>query len=184
LSDHLTNAIKQKVLPRHLEEFGFNCYQCRESLEKKTWVYDHLDDNRRHNEYSNLAICCQSCNIKKANDFDMKFIALDLKKQREEASIKYVETPDAIEETSSERDVNKMLFPLTEQIISERVNTDGNYPLKDALAEIPYISQKRYGCGAEPTVRRYLKQLTSKLAPFEIVTDEKGIKLICKRMNN
>ena len=167
-----------------LQEFGYICYQCEESLEGKNWVYEHLDGNRHHNEYTNIALCCQSCNIKKAIDFDMQIKATDLQQKREEASIKYIETPDAIEETSSERDVNKMLFPLTEQIISERVNTDGHYPLKDALAEIPYIAQKRYGCGAEPTVRRYIKQLTSKLAPFEIVTEEKGIKLICRRMNN
>ena len=184
MSDHLTEALKRKYLPRNLQEIGYKCIFCKESLEGKNYVFEHLDDNRKHNEYTNIALACQSCNIKKANDFDMKFIALDFKKQREEASIKYVETPDAIEETSSERDVDKMLFPLTEEIISERVNTDGHYPLKDALAEIPYIAQKRYGCGAEPTVRRYIKQLTSKLAPFEIVTDEKGIKLICKRMNN
>lgn len=181
---NLTNAIKQKILPRNLDEFGFNCYQCRESLEGKTWVFDHLDDNRKHNEYSNLAICCQSCNIKKVSDFDMKFNALDLKKQREEASIKYVEISDAIEEISSERQVNKMLFPLTEQIISERVNTDGNYPLSDALAEIPFIAQKRYGFGSETTVRKYIKSLTSKVGPFAIVTDDKGTKLIVRRMTN
>jgi len=173
-----------KYLPRNLQEFGFRCIHCEESLEGKNYVFDHLDDNRKHNEYSNIALACQSCNIKKANDFDMKFKALDIKKQREEGSIKYVETPDAIEETSSERQVNKMLFPLTEQIISERVNSDGHYPLKDSLAEIPYIAQKRYGCGAEPTIRRYIRQLTSKVGPFEIVTDEKGLKIICKRMNN
>ncbi len=167
-----------------LQEFGYKCYQCEISLEGKNWVYEHLDGNRKHNEYTNIALCCQSCNIKKANDFDMQIKATDLKQKREEASIKYVETPDAIEETSSERDVNKMLFPLTEQIISERINTDGHYPLKDALAEIPYIAQKRYGCGAEPTIRRYIKQHTSAVGPFEIVTDEKGIKLICRRMNN
>jgi len=184
LSDHLTEALKRKYLPRLLQEFGFKCILCNESLDGKTMVFEHLDDQRKHNEYTNIALACQSCNIKKVNNYDLKFIALDLKKQREEASIRYTETPDAIEETSSERQVNKMLYPLTEQIISERVNTDGNYPLKDALAEIPYIAQKRYGCGAEPTVRRYIKQFTSKLAPFEIITDEKGIKLICKRMNN
>jgi len=184
MSDHLTNAMKKNYLPRLLQEFGYKCYQCEESLDGKNWVYEHLDDNRKHNEYTNIGPSCQPCNIKKVNDFDMKFNALDLKKQREEASTIYVETTDAIEETSSERDVNKMLFPLTEQIISERVNTDGHYPLKDALAEIPYIAQKRYGCGAEPTVRRYIKQHTSKTAPFEIVTDDKGIKLICRRMNN
>ena len=184
MSDHLTEALKRKYLPRLLQEFGYKCYLCGESLDGKNWVYDHCDDNRKHNEYTNIGPAHQSCNIKKINDYDMKINAIELKKQREEASIKYVETPDAIEETSSERDVNKMLFPLTEQIISERVNADGYYPLKDALAEIPYIAQKRYGCGAEPTIRRYLKQLTSKLAPFEIVTDEKEIKLICRRMNN
>ncbi len=184
MSGHLTNALKKNYLPRLLQEFGYKCIFCENSLEEKNYVFEHLDDQRQHNEYTNIALACQSCNIKKANDYDMKINAIELKKQREEASIKYVETPDAIEETSSERDVNKMLFPLTEQIISERVNTDGNYRLNDALAEIPYIAQKRYGCGAEPTVRRYIKQLTSKLAPFEIVTEEKGIKLICKRMNN
>jgi len=184
LGSHLTNAMKRKYLPMLLQEFGYKCILCNESLDGKTMVFEHLDDQRTHNEYTNIALACQSCNIKKTNDYDMKFKALDLKKQREEASINYVETPDAIEETSSEREVNKMLFPLTEQIISERVNTDGHYPLKDALAEIPYIAQKRYGCGAEPTIRRYIKQHTSKTAPFEIVTDEKGIKLICRRMNN
>jgi len=184
LSDHLTDALKRKYLPRLLQEFGYKCIFCNESLDGKAMVFEHLDDQRKHNEYTNIALACQSCNVKKINDYDMKIKAVELKKQREEASIKYLETPDAIEETSSERDVNKMLFPLTEQIISERVNTDGNYPLKDALAEIPYIAQKRYGCGAEPTIRRYIKQHTSKMAVFEIVTDEKGIKLICRRMNN
>jgi len=184
MSNHLTEALKRKYLPRLLQEFGFKCIHCKESLDGKNYVFDHLDDQRSHNEYSNIAPSCQSCNIKKINDYDMKINAIELKKQREEASTIYVETPDAIEETSSERDVNKMLFPLTEQIISERINTDGHYHLKDALAEIPYIAQKRYGCGAEPTIRRYIKQHTSKTAPFEIVTDEKGTKLICRRLNN
>jgi len=167
-----------------LQEFGYKCYQCEKSLDGTVWIFEHLDDNRKHNEYTNICPAHQSCNIKKANNFDMKIKATDLKRQREEASLKYVETPDAIEETSSEREVNRILVPLTEQIISERVDTDGTYPLKDALAEIPYIAQKRYGCGAEPTIRRYINGLVSKAGPFEIVTDDKGNKLICRRMNN
>jgi hypothetical protein len=107
-----------------------------------------------------------------------------LKKQREEASIKYVESPDAIEEISSERQVNKILYPLSEQIISERISADGHYPLSDALAEVPFIAQERYGFGSETTVRKYIKSLTSKVGPFSIVTDDKGVKLIVKRFGN
>jgi hypothetical protein len=181
---HLTERLKKEYLPRLLKEFGYNCYQCTKSLNDKQMIFEHLNDKRNDSRYENIAPACQSCNIKKINDLDMKLKAQDLLKQREEAGFKYLENPTAIEEISSERQLNKILFSFTEQFVEERVNTDGKYLLSDAIAEIPYLCQKRFGAGAEPTIRRYLKQITCGLSNLEIVTDEKGKHWICKRILN
>ena len=82
MSDHLTEAWKRKYLPMLLQEFGYICYQCEKSLDGKNYVFDHMDDNRKHNEYTNIALACQSCNIKKVNDYDMKIKAVELKKTK------------------------------------------------------------------------------------------------------
>jgi len=181
---HLTERLKKEYTPKLLHEFGFVCYQCDRILEKGKYVYEHLNGNRLDSRYENICWSHQSCNVKKENYSDMQIKAIELLRRREEAGIDFISTPDAVEEITSERDVNKTLFPFTEQMLSERINTDGNYPLKDALAEIPYAAQKRFGFGSEGAVRRYVKQLTCKQAPFDTITNNKGEKLIVKRVGN
>ena len=180
----LTLKMKKDYLPRYLQEFGFVCYQCGISLVGIDYIHEHLNDKRFDSRYENIALCCYPCNAKKIKDYDMQIKAQELLKKREEAGFKYVENPTAIEEISSESQKNRLLFPFTERIIEERVNTDNKYKLQDALTEIPYLSQKKFGCGAEPTIRRYIKQITCASAPFEIVTDDKGIVWICRRILN
>ena len=165
---YLTEKMKKDYLPRYLQEFGFICYQDGESLTGRDYVFEHLDDHRNHSEYVNIALSCYPCNAKKIRDYDMQIKAQELLKKREEAGFKYVENPTAIEEISSESQKNRLLFPFTERIIEERVNTDNKYKKDDALTEIPYLAQKKFGCGAEPTIRRYIKQLTCASAPLEI----------------
>ncbi len=181
---HLTEKMKKDDLPRYLQEFGFICYQCEQSLAGRDYLYEHLNDRRLDSRYENIALCCYPCNAKKIRDFDMQMKAQELLKKREEAGFKFVENPTAIEEISSESQKNRLLFPFTERIIEERVNTDNKYKLQDALTEIPYLTQKKFGCGAEPTIRRYIKQITCASAPFQIVTDDKGIDWICRRILN
>ncbi|MCH7649218.1 MAG: hypothetical protein IIA83_11510 [Thaumarchaeota archaeon] len=180
----LTLKMKKDYLPRYLQEFGFVCYQCGISLVGKDYVWEHMDDHRLHSHYENVALCCVSCNTKKIKEYDMKIKAIEFLKKREETGFKYVETPDAVEEISSESQKNRLLYPFTKQIVTEHVDTDNKYKLQDALTEIPYLSQEKFGCGAEPTIRRYIKQLTCHSAPLQIVTDDKGIDWICRRILN
>lgn len=181
---YLTESLKKKYLPRLLQEFGFICYQCNSILNGVNYVFEHLNDTRLDSRYENTALACQSCNVKKINNFDMKLKAQELLKQREEAGIKYLENHDALEEISSERKLNKLLMSFTKQYLEERVNTDGKIRLKDALDEIVYLCQERFGAGAEPTIRRYLKSLTCGVASFQIVTDESGEDWITRRLLN
>lgn len=112
----------------------------------------------------------------------MKIKATELLKHREEAGLTYTVTPTAIEEISSERKVNRLLFPFTEEYLAQKINTHGHVELSEALNEICYSAQKRFGAGAEPTVRRYVAQLTCSVAPFQIVADKHGNNMITKRI--
>lgn len=180
---HLTDKMKKDFLPKLIQEFGFNCYLCERPL-KQEYIFEHLNDKRLDSRYENIALSHQSCNIKKTSDYDLKLKAQELLKKREEAGFKYQENPSALEEISTERQANKILFQFTEQFIEERINTDGKYNLKDAISEIPYVAQKRFGIGAENTIRRYLKQLTCPSAPNQIIRDDHGKDWICRRFLN
>lgn len=179
---HLTEKLKKDYLPKLIQEFGFICYQCKNT--PQNYIFEHLNDKRLDSRYENIALACQSCNIKKIENYDMKIKAEELLKKREETGFKYLENVSALEEISTERQANKILFKFTEQFIEERINTDGKYNLKDAISEIPYVAQKRFGIGAENTIRRYLKQLTCQSAPCQIVRDDNGNDWICRRILN
>lgn len=182
---HLTERLKKDYLPKLLHEFGFICVLCDQPIKSgENWDFCHLNDKPRDNRIENLGISHHTCNVKMINDIDMKIKSQELLRQREEAGIKFLENPSALEEISSERKLNKILFPFAKQYIEERVNTDGKILLSDALDEICFSAQEKYGAGAEPTIRRYLKQLCCKVGPFQIVTDDKGNDVICRRVLN
>jgi hypothetical protein len=154
---------------------------CDKPLGNEKYVFAHLNDKRFDSRRENVVLAHQSCNIKMVNDIDMKLKAKDLLIRREGAGLTYTITPTAIEEISSERKVNKLLFPFTEEYLEQKINVHGHAELSETLNEICYSAQKRFGAGAEPTVRRYVGQLTCSVAPFQIVTDKRGNSMIIKR---
>ena len=119
--------------------------------------------------------------IKKINDIDMKLKATELLKKNEERGI----TPeDTIPESkSNEIEINRTVRPFCKQYLNEVVNTDGKIPYNDALPELTYLSQEKFGCGAEGTIRKYLSELTCKVAPFMIIKEGKE-RFIVKRTEN
>jgi len=179
----LTTSLKQKFLPALIQRDGFKCHYCETALES-SYVYDHLDDNRFHNQIENIVLSCQSCNIKKASNFDLKLIAQEKRKRNEEMAIKFVEDKTAGENLPSEIEINKTLYSFAKQYLSERVNTDGSLPYTDALNEIVYLCQEKFGHGSEQTVRRYINQLTCGVADYQVIRDQENKKQIVKRKLN
>ncbi len=179
----LTNSKKKEILPQLIQrQNGLNCYQCDSSL-CSDYVFEHLNDNRFDNRIENIALCCQSCNVKKINDIDMKFKAQDLLKKNEERGISISESKESLSSKSSEIEINRLLRPFCKQYVSERVETDGKISVRDAILELVYLSQEKFGCGADATIRKYLAELTCGVAPF-MITKEGKEKLIVKRLGN
>ena len=180
----LTQSMKHKLLPILIKlQNGFNCYQCKNYLHGDDYNFEHLNDNRFDNRIENLALVCHSCNIKKINDIDMKLKATELLKKNEERGIIPSEDNDGLEPKSNEIEINRTVRPFCKQYLEERVYTDGKISFNDALPELTYLSQEKFGCGAEGTIRKYLSDLTCKVAPFMIIKEGKE-RFIVKRTGN
>ncbi len=167
---------------------GFICFYCKETLNYKSDIFDHLNDDWRDNRPENLVLCCQSCNNKKPYSSEMKNMASE-KIDLNELSIfvgarKFPTdkvTEDEPHEISKEIDINTTNFQITEQHITEVIQTDGSILKQDALDSCVYICKKKTGHGSQQSVRNYIATLTSTVAPFEIVRNEDGKKVIVKR---
>ena len=179
----LTDSLKQKYLPALIQrDGGFNCFYCKEALTPE-YVYEHLV-KRSDPQMINIVLSCQPCNIKKINNIDYQLMAQEKFKQNEEAGLKYLEDTESHKQYSSEIEINKILYSFHKQYISERIASDGQYLFDDAIAELPYLCQERFDHGSEITTRKYIKQLTSKVTKWQVVKDDKGKKIICKRVLN
>jgi hypothetical protein len=150
-------------------------------------VIEHLNNNRMDNRLENLALAHQKCNIQKVNSFDYQIIAKERLKKNESKVLlerKNIEdrTPN---DTSTEIQINQANHSIVEQFITERVNTDGAVEWQDALYAAVYKCRETTGYGSTQSVREYLKTLTSMLAPFMIIKDEKTRKkMIARRTGN
>ena len=184
MTNSLTQSLKQKYLPIIIQrDGGLNCLYCPESL-GSDYVFDHLNNQRLDNRVENICTVHQKCNILKINNIDFQLIASEKLKQNEEAGLKFLEDNSAHENNSSEIEINKALYSFHKRYISERIASDGQYLFDDAIAELPYLCQERFDHGSEITTRKYIKQLTSKVTKWQVVKDDKGKKIICKRVLN
>ena len=176
-----THSLKQKDLPIIIHrDNGFNCLYCKEPL-TGDYVWEHLNSNRQDNRIENLALACQSCNIKKITNYDLGLVAAEKLKQNEDAGLKYLEDHGAFENNSSEININQTMRPFVKRWISERIVTDGKVELSEAINCLVYLCQENYSHGAEPTIRRYVKEMTCSVAEWQVVKDDKNKKIICKR---
>ena len=160
---------------------GFKCFYCSKSLLSTHWVYEHLDNNSMHSYVENIVLACQSCNVKKKNDFDMHLLALEKKKQNEESN--YVCERKNEETTfSNEIEINKQNFDLTQQYLIEIIETDGSLEYKDAVNSVAMLCKKKTGHGSTQSVREYINMLASREGPLEIVKNDEKKRIIVKRI--
>ncbi len=180
----LTAAKKLAYLPFIVKrQNGLKCYFCGKPFKDTGYVFEHLNDDEFDNRIENIGICCQSCNVKKIKDFDMKFFAQDMLKSNEKQGISLEENVFDIQVTSNEIKINRTLRPFCKQYVIEHVSVDGKISLHDTALELVYLSQEKFGFGAESTIRKYLAELTCKVAPFMIIKEGKQ-QFIVKRTGN
>lgn len=170
---------------------GFICFYCKQPLDYKSAIFDHLNDDWRDNRPENLVLCCQSCNNKKPHNkqmFDLAEVKLDSNErsifvgERKFNSDKSDESET--QEASKEIEINTTNFEITEQYITEVIQTDGFILYHSALDSCVYLCKKKTGHGSQQSVRNYLNTLTSSVAPFEIIRNKDGKKVIVKRSDN
>ena len=181
MTKSLTQSLKQKFLPMLINrDKGFACFYCKKTLTDE-YVFDHLSSKRQDNRIENLVLACQSCNIKKIESVEFQLMADEKLLQNEELGLHYLEDPTAHENNSSEIEINTSLYNFHKKYINEQIALEGKYAFNDAIAELPFLCQDRFGHGSEMSTRRYLKQFTSKVSDLQIIKDDKNKKIICKR---
>jgi hypothetical protein len=163
---------------------GFKCFYCRHSLETRLWIYEHLDNNPKHSNIENLVLACQSCNVKKKDDFDMQLLALEKLKQNQNSNFVYERENETQTEFSNEIDINIQNFEITCQYLAEIIQTDGSIEYKDAVSSAAMLCKKKTGHGSTQSVREYINMLTSREGSFEIIKDDSKKRIIVNRTGN
>ncbi len=188
MSRQLSATKKVEYLPSLFNKQRGKCLYCKESFEQlNDVVIDHLNNHRSDNRYDNLCLAHQSCNIKKATYMDYQIIANEQLKINEDQVLserKNIEDRTS-NDASSEIQINQANYPIVEQFITERVNTDGFIEYSDALYGGVYKCKSITGYGSPQSVRGYIATLTSIVSPFMITKDEKTKKkIIVRRVGN
>ena len=188
MARNLSFGQKMKYLSLITErDGGFKCLYCGKPLTYKTAIFEHLNDDRKDNRLDNIALAHQSCNIKKKTDGNFSDIAILKREENEkgifvgEKNLQSIISPFQAQEISKEISINKVNFDTTEKFIAERIANDGFILYSDALNSSVYLCKKNSGHGSHQSVRNYISSLTSPVAPFEIIKNDDGKKIIVKK---
>ena len=160
----LTAKMKREWFdPIILRDGGQLCFYCKISLSLSEIIWEHLDDNRRHNVIDNLVFACRTCNNKKPHDIDMQLIAQE--KLQDNIKRNYVrEIINTKNKQTSEIEIGCTNFEIVEIFLHRNVPID----FTEALNSAAYECKKKTGYGSQQSVRNYFDLLTSVNAPFEV----------------
>ncbi len=149
--------------PIILRDGGQLCFYCKISLSLSEIIWEHLDDNRKHNVIDNLVFACRTCNNKKPHDIDMQLIAQE--KLRDNLKRNYMrEIISTKNKQTSEIEIGCTNFEIAEIFLHKNVPIE----FTEALNSITYECRKKTGYGSQQSVRNYIDSLCSSTAPFEI----------------
>jgi len=162
---------------------GFKCFYCKYDLSKIIWIYEHLDNNPNHSEIENIVLACQSCNIKKINDYDMQIMAMEKRRLNQQMNLSCERESLEVEgpTMSPEMDIGKKNFELTKKYLQEIINTDDYIEVKDAIDSSSMYCINKTGHGSPVAVRRYIDMLCSREGPFMITKNDDGKRILVNR---
>ena len=176
----LSTAKKIGILPYLIKRDGsFTCFYCHKELSLENHVMEHLNGNDTDNRIENLVISCQSCNIKKPFDNELREVALN--KFRENLSQSQTLEANLTCAVSTEVTINQTNYEITKKLITERVVIDQFLEFSEALNSCTFICKEKTGHGSQQSIRNYIAALTCAEGPFMITKNENGKNIIVKR---
>jgi hypothetical protein len=187
MAKRLTFPEKRRLLLFLRDRDGLNCYLCGiEFKNLKEPIIEHLDNNWSNNNWDNLALAHQSCNIKKANGFENYADIADDKLEENTNGIFVGETffekeESKDKETSTEITISNKCYETTEEYLTDEILKNGWILYKETVPEIVYLCRQKIQHGSIQSIRSHIQTLTTKLSPFEITKNKKGKKIIKKR---
>jgi len=188
MAKHLSQKKKLAVLPYLIERDGGHfCFYCKKPLSIETQVYEHLNSNPQDNRPENLVLSCQSCNVKKENDFDLRILGEE--KLRENESKLFIQKNPFHEvqntqEASTEIAINQSNFEITKQHLCEKLAVEDSLEYTKTINNCACICKEKTTHGSQQSVRNYIDILTCEEGPFMISRNDKKKKIIVKRCDN
>lgn len=182
MSKHIPSGKKREYLESLIErDGGFLCWYCKNKLKLNNCVFEHLNNDRRDNRLENLVLACQSCNIKKSNDIDLRIKAEDKLRENEDKNFVREKKLEEKHNPTTEIDINTSNYEITKQYLTEVINTDDSILFSNALNSCTFLCKDKTGHGSQQAIRNYIAMLTSDVGPFMIIRDSKNKKVIVKR---
>ena len=172
-----------------VERDGYRCFYCKEEFsENRPAEYDHLNNNPDDNRVENIVLNHHECNNKKKFNTDWQIRAQEKLAQNERTVLaceRNLADTGSTKEQTSQQEVNKINFKITEQFIQEHTLIEENLILRDATNGIVSICRDNNGTGSQAAVYRYIDTLTNPYnGKYTISTNESGKKIIQRRIEN
>ena len=184
MSKHLTPKQKAEFLDLIIMRDGkFACWYCeKEFLSLSDYLYDHLNNSRQDNRIDNLVLACSTCNNKKPHDIEMRVIAID--KLHENEVSNYMREKN-LSKTAKKEDTEVQIsvenYTLAKLWLIKEIDSREYVLFSEALDCVSFDCREKTGHGSQQSVRQYINTLTSRVAPFEIIKNDKGKKIIRRR---
>ena len=192
MAKYLSTYLKEKYLPLLIQRDGPNCFYCNlpfnpaDRLMRRT--YDHLDNNKTHNDMQNLVLAHFFCNEKKRHNAEYQIMAREKLRLNELSAFEGLRVCEILEhdrkETEKVIDINVTFRKITKTYIESRLIEQGvpALSLKDTKHSVAYIMQEKTGHGSSQTAARYIDDLCSSAGPFAF-EEQDGIWYIVKKQS-
>jgi len=184
MSKHLTPKQKADWLDLIIIRDGkFACFYCKqEFLSLSDYLYDHLNNNRKDNRIDNVVLACRKCNNTKPHVAEMQVIAMDKLQENEISNyMREKNLSRTAKKEDTEIQISTQNYEISKLWLIKEIDTREYILFSEALDCISFECREKTGHGSQQSVRQYVNTLTSKAAPFEIVKNDKGKKIIRRK---
>ncbi len=184
MTKHLTPKQKADWLDIIIRRDGkFACFYCdKEFLSLSNYLYDHLNNKRTDNRVDNVVLACSTCNNTKPDDSDMQILATEKLALNENSN--YMRDNIGLRakrKDATEIEISTRNYEIAKLWLIREIDSRKYVLFSEALDCISYECREETSHGSQQSVRQYINTLTSRVAPFEIVKNDKGKKIIRRK---
>ena len=141
------------------------CYICKKQLDeprRMSYVIEHLDNNRKNNDLSNLDIACRACNLNKNPPMLFKNKGKAFNSEREWERVR-----ENLKVETLAMEKNRVGKPVFEQWLYSEMLKHNKLSLTDVIDSGSFVS----GVGPDTVHKRWLLPMVSRVAFLKLDTD-------------